>query len=362
MDVSQIINLANWSSENLPEISSSYGQLHQALDHNARQAQKQPLRDHLNGLTSLLKKMSFEHLTNEEIDLLRDLDTLKYLGQPGVEFVGDTVTTSDFDPASAATDIQAAVNNINQTVQKLKNSRASLSELGLEMLEDELILGELPLVRVRFKEEAALEDVSLLKNWTANWYDIARGAALSVGETPQSVKVVGAANGSVIITLATAASVTTVLAIIAKNAGRIASEVLSIANDIEDFRHKKRLNKVIEDELKRQQTAVQETGVEDTLSEIKETVPQLIENEVDNALRKSITKYFDFYKKGGDVDFIPPRIQPDTEDEDSEDQALLDQIAHQAQENERLVGVIEEVRAQHAELLKLVHHDIDEDV
>lgn len=355
MDVSQVINLATWVADNLPQVSESYGQLHQKLDHNARQPQKEPLRDQLRNLTDLLGKMSFEHLTNEELDLLRNLETLQYLGRPGWKFVKDTITTSDFDPASAATDIQVAMQNINETIQKIKNTGNALRELGLEELNEELVMMELPLVRVRFKEQASVDDVTLLKKWTADWYDIARGAALSVGETPQCVKVVGANNGSLIVTLGTIASVTMVLAIIAKNAGRIASEVLSIANDIEDFRHKRRLNKVIEDELKRQQAKVQETGIEDTLIEIKQAVPQLIENEVDNALRKSITKYFDFYKKGGDVDFIPPRVQPDENNEEAEDQELLDQIKHQAQENEKLVRVIEDVRAQQAEILKLVH-------
>lgn len=359
MDVSQVINLATWVADNLPQVSKSYGQLHQKLDHNAKQPQKEPLRDQFQHLTKLLDAMSFEHLTNEELDLLRDLETLQYLGCLGWKFVNDTITTSDFDPASAAADIQVAMQNINGTIRKLKNTQGALRELGLEMLNDELVMMELPLVRVRFKEQASVDDVTRLKKWTADWYDIARGAALSVGETPQSVKVVGANNGSVIVTLGTIASVTMVLAIIAKNAGRIASEVLSIANDIEDFRHKRRLNKVIEDELKRQQAMVQETGIEDTLTEIKQSVPELIENEVDNALRKSITKYFDFYKKGGDVDFIPPRVQPDEPDEEVEDQELLDQIAHQAQENEKLVRVIEDVRAQQAEILKLVHHKDD---
>lgn len=177
---------------------------------------------------------------------------------------------------------------------------------------------------------------------------------MSVGEPPQSVKVVGASNGSVIVTLTAVASVTIVLAIIAKNAGRVASEVLSIANDIEDFRHKKRLNTIIEDELKRQQTFVQDTGTEDTIAEIKSAVSLQIEHETEAVLRKSVSKYFDFYAKGGDVDFIPPRHLPEP-DEENEDGALIAEIAVQAQENDRLIGVIEAVRTQQAEILQLIN-------
>ncbi|PRZ48316.1 hypothetical protein [Tritonibacter scottomollicae] len=361
MDVSQVINLAAWVGENLPKISAGYSQLHKKVHHNAQQAQKEPLRDELNNLCNLLDEMSFKRLTNEEIDLLRNLETLQYLGDLGCRFVNQTISTSDFDPVSAATDLQAAIQKINETTQKFKKTHTAMYDLGLELLDDEHAVMQLPLVRVRFKEEASVDDIAKLKKWTADWYDIARGAALSVGETPQDVKVLSANNGSIIVTLGTVATVTTVLAVIAKNAGRIASEVLSIANDIEDFRHKRRLNKVIEEELIRQQTEVQENGIEDTLTEIKETVPNLIEKEVDNALKKAITKYFDFYKKGGDVDFIPPRSEPDAAEGNEDDQGFLEQIDHQAQENEQLVALIEQVRSQQAEIKQLVHHRVNQD-
>lgn len=355
MDTSQVTNLAIWVENHLPDISNKYRVVSQILDHNAKQAQKQPFREELEDLTNSLARMNFEHLTNEEVDLLKEMETLQYLGERGRKFVNGTFTTSEFDPATAASDLREGVESIDSTIQKFDIALDALSELGLEYLDDDQTNLEFPLVRVRFKDKASIEDIAKLKKWAADWHDIARGVAMSVGETPQSVRIVGANNGSIIVTLTTVASVTIVLAIIAKNSGRIAAEVLGIANDIEDFRHKRRLNKVIEDELKNQQTKVQETGVEDTLKEIKETFPDLIKGEVENALKKSITKYFDFYKKGGDVDFIPPRSQRD-DDDIVEDQELIEQIAAQSEENQRLVGVIEEVRAQQAEILQLVNY------
>lgn len=356
MDISQVLNLATWVAENLPQVLRSYRKLQQKLDHNAKQPQKEPLREELSNLTQLLDSMSFEHLTNEEVDLLEELEALQYLGHPGWNFVQQTITTSDFDPASAAADFQIAIQILDNTIQKFDTAQNAIRQLGFENFSDEQAMLELPLVRVRFKEDASIKDIALLKKWTTEWFDIARGAALSVGETPQTVKVVSANNGSIILTLGTIASVTMVLAIIAKNAGRIASEYLSIANDIEDLRHKRRLNQVIEEELRRQQDAVQKSGVEDTLREISDSVQGAIENEVANALRKAITKYFDFYKKGGDVDFIPPRAQLEQSAEDVDDEKFLLKTAEQAQENEKLVQVIEEVRAQQAAILQLVHN------
>ena len=361
MEVSQVLNVADWYLETIPAISKRYNALKKKLDHNKSQPQKEPLREELDDLIEALEAMYFDLLTNEELDLLGSLNALQYLGHQGARFVSATVRTSDFDPASAASDISTATQVLNSTQSKFDQARTQLRELGLERDNDEGELIELPLIRVRFKDGAAVDDVTLLKKWISDWFDISRGAALAAGEKPHSVKVVGASNGSVIITLGTIASVTMILAVIAKNAGRIAHEYLSIANDIEDLRQKKRLNKVIEDELKQQQTSLHETGVEDTLSEIKETVPLTIEQEVDNALRKSIEKYFSFYQKGGDVDFIPPRTGEEYAEEGEEDQNVIAQIQAHADENDRLVDLIENVRAQEAEIKELTNHTAVDD-
>lgn len=362
MEVSQVLNVADWYLETIPTIGKRFNALKKKLAHNASQPQKEPLREELDSLIAHLEAMHFDLLTNEELDLLRSLDALQYLGHQGALFVIETVKTSDFDPASAANDISVAEQVLSSTQSKFDQARNQLRELGLERDDDEGELIDLPLVRVRFKDGAAVDDIALLKKWIVDWFDISRGAAMAVGETPQSVKVVGASNGSVIITLGTIGSVTMILAMIATNAGRIAREYLSIANDIEDLRQKKRLNKVIEDELKQQQTRLHETGIEDTLNEIKDTVPQMIEQEVENALRKSIERYFSFYKKGGDVDFIPPRSRVEDTEEGEEDQDVIDQIRAHAGENDRLVELIENVRAQQAEIKQLTNHAAMDDL
>jgi len=343
MDVSQIINLAEWYRSNVPPVTKIYSQLQQKLQHNAQQAQKQPLRDDLENLLTALGEISFERLTNEELDLLHKHEVLQFLGYHGQKFVNSTVSTSEFDPVSAAADMNKALGNLNNALNRLNSVQTALSELQLDLHEIDEQYSDFPLVRVRFKENASLNDVVSLKKWIADWYDITRGAALSVGETPEAVRVVGANNGSVIITLASVATVTTVLAIIAKNAGRIVGEGLSIANDIEDLRHKKRLNKVIEDELKKQQAEIKENGVADTIAELKSSLPNLVSKSIDNELKKSVEKYFKFYESGGDVDFIPPRVEA-TESDDDSDVALLETIAQHSDENQLLSNAISDFR------------------
>ncbi|MEX0306033.1 MAG: hypothetical protein AB3N12_01490 [Ruegeria sp.] len=355
MDTSQVINLANWADENLPEITSAFDELQSTLQHNASQSKQREVRSSYQRLSTRLARMSFEGLTNEEIDLIREFGALNFLGGRGTEFLEQIAQTRNFDPASAAADVAMGAQVLNDFLKKSTTARDAILEIGLTAQSSAQDKQEFPLIRVRFKDKASVDDVTLLKKWSTDWYDITRGAALSVGEAPEAVRVVGANNGSIIITLSTVASVTFILAIVAKNAGRIASEVLSIANDIENLRHKKHLNKVIEKELQRQQETAQERGIETTLAEIKEAVPELISKHADNELRKSITKYFDFYEKGGDVDFIPARKNSDEQNKVGNAVRYSKQISKEAQENERLIEVISEVRKQEAYLKQLTH-------
>lgn len=50
-----------------------------------------------------------------------------------------------------------------------------------------------------------------------------------------------------------------------------------------------------------------------------------------------------------------PRRHLPEPDEENEDGALIAEIAVQAQENDRLIGVIEAVRTQQAEILQLIN-------
>jgi hypothetical protein len=305
MDISQVINLASWYGDYCDDFIGKYTQLKNILDHNATQPQKQPVREQLSDLITTLENLPVEALTNEELTKLSDLGVLQYLSKEGAKFVRNTVTSGDFDPASAAADITLAVETLTQRKQQFTGLFKSLTGLEFEKDFDEELSNQTA-IRVRFQGDASISDVALLKKWSADWYDIMRGVAMSVGERPEQVKVVGAANGSIVLVLAGAASVTLVLAVIAKNIEKIVYEVLKITNAIEDLRHKKILNREIEKQLINQQKKIQDDGVVSTVAAVNEALPELMTKEIEAVLTKSVQKYVTFTDKGGDVDFIEP--------------------------------------------------------
>lgn len=358
MDITQVIHLASWYGDYSDDFIGKYTQLHNVLDHNSKQPQKQPVREPLSDLTTTLNNLPVEALTNEELTKLSDLGVLQYLGIEGARFVQDTVTSGDYDPASAAADIASAVNTLTQRKQQFSGLFKALTglEFGIDFDEE---LNNQTAIRVRFRGDASIADVVLLKRWSTDWYDIMRGVAMSVGERPEQVKVVGAANGSIVLVLTGAASVTLVLAVIAKNIGKIVHEVLKIANAIEDLRHKKILNREIEKQLLIQQKKTQDEGVASTVAAVNEVLPEPMSNEIEAALTKSVKKYVAFTDKGGDVDFIEPWGGAEYDrDEGVEEVSALEGTSAELR---LLHETIEEVRQTNAETKQLSYLVDDDD-
>ncbi|MGB6118756.1 MAG: hypothetical protein WBF87_11080 [Mesorhizobium sp.] len=349
MDVEQLINLSNWYVRKIKPILKSYQDLSTVLSHNASQPNKQPVREHLANLTASLEQTPLELLSSEEISHLDEIGVLKYLGPSGLAFVNETVTSGDFDPASASSDISAAIQRITELQGYFRELLTNLSNVGF-VTEDaeQLAVGE-SLIRVRFQNDASIRDVQLLKKWSVDWYDIARGVAMCVGESPNDVKVVGASKGSIILTLAATASVTFLLAKIAKHVGAIAHEGLKVAGAVESLKQQKLHTAAIEAQLKENLKKTEEGMIESTVAEVVKSLPKPINGDTKTALVKAVEKFSSFTDKGGDVDFVvaeTPEEDPDVAADD------LKEIIAQTKE---IQEVVNEIRAQNAEIRRLTH-------
>lgn len=355
MDVSQIMSLAIWYERNIPNVVSNYRQLVKVLENNANQPQKLPVREPLDALKKVLVDLPLDVLTNEEISKLDTLGALPFLGQKGAIFADNTVTSGEYDPASAAADMKNAHEQVNHLQQHFIEVKNALVQLQFdEAFESKF--NELPIIRVRFQGDAAIADVQMWKKWATDWFIIARGAAMCVGQNPNDVRVVGASNGSIIFTLAATATVTLVLASIVKNVGSIVHEVLKISNAIEDLRHKRMLSEIIESELKRQQKELKESGVKRTVEAVKGEHPKLVQGEVENNLKTSVEKYLNFNNKGGDVDFLPPAESADDKVDAEEKPEEASDVEGLATELRQLREMVAEVRNQQAEIRLLTHN------
>lgn len=319
MNVTELYRFAKWLEEYGRAAHSKYNKLHAILQHNATQPNKQPVRDSLEGLVGTLTSLPMNELTAQQFSLLKHFEIADLLGEKGADFVRRTIDTSEFDPASAASDISNAQQAIAKTLDIVGQWGNAYEKLALpsELSDPE---PDRHIVRVQFQYEASIEDVPAWRASSDDWLTIARGVAMCVGEAPEDVKVVGATSGSIILELASSAAWVTLFAFIYRQLSYVVRDGLRIANAVADLKHKKMLYKEVEKAFEDERKKLEEGGLKKAISEVKKKLPRNIEQDKVLALTKAMEKFFNFYKKGGEVDFVEPSEEK-VDDEEGEDEA-----------------------------------------
>lgn len=341
MDTRELFSLCQWFIDHGTPAARHYGELQSALQHNATQQQKQPVRDQLNQLLSTLRSMPMHELSDDQIYLLEGQNVIHLIGTTGAKRVEKIVKSARFDPASANTDVQQMHQAMNEALQNFTSVKDSLSKID-DFEADQSDFDQMT-IRIHFKDTAAISDVAAWKEWSNEWFDIVRGIAMCVDEAPENVKVLGARQGSIIMILGATAAVTKLLLMISNHLTKIALNGLQVANGFEDFKQKVKLNKAQIEALEKSIADTEKNAIKDLVKETKDSLPNKINGEQANALEKSITKFQTFTQKGGEVDFLAPPDPDDAEDEElSEDEAQ--QITEVRETLEELRNIREETR------------------
>lgn len=322
MNVNEVIGLAQWLNDHVQPALNVYEQLTAAMEQNANNGSKVPLREHLDAVEHALLAMPIEQLSFQQTDTLDEVNVFQLLGEKGWRFVERTVKEGNFDPASAATDIRNAKQTVEKAVTLFNAARKALSAVGIQG-EDEFESSTKVTVRIHFKEAVEISNVVQLKNRTADWYDISRGLAMAAGERPEDVEVKGATNGSVIIILGATLTVATLIALIMKQVASTVKSSMEIAHTLQDWKMRKVADSEVERVLLERRKRIEDSGTEEALKLVKEKIGGEMVGDVQNALQKSIEKMFSFASKGGEVDLLPP---PEPTEDEEVDDAIVEAV------------------------------------
>lgn len=348
MNVNELYDFANWLRKQTEFIRPKYEAVHRLLQHNATQANKQPLEEPLAELDKGITSVPFNQLNSEQVRLLSAYGIDNYFGRKAQAFVAGTITKSNFDPATAATNFQSAI----EALQKASERAASLVA-AFDGIED-WTGGDLPpdedfvQVRVEFRDEAAITNMVEWKQWAAKWYDIARGIGMAAGEAPENVRILGATKGSIVLTLATTYSVALILGGIFKVITKRASELLKLAHSMEDLKRKQLLNKELESAFKKRSDEIKSGGTSEAIAEVNRLATAEKNGELDKVIEKAVKELFDFGTRGGDLDFVSPEPpEPDAEGDAGDSVRLSKDIRE----------LIEEIRSYKEEAKLLPYSD-----
>ncbi|MBT9383491.1 hypothetical protein KM176_06445 [Pseudooceanicola sp. CBS1P-1] len=331
MDVNEFIGLAKWMNDRVNPAMSLYEQLAKSMEQNTSNGSKVPLREHLDAVQNALLKMPLSQLSYQQTDLLDEMEVGDLLGAKGWRFVERTVKEGNYDPASAATDIRKAKQRLDSALQQFKKIRLSLSEVGIKG-EPDYETSDKVTVRVRFKDAVEIGNVTQLKKWSTEWYDISRGLAMAAGERPEDVEVKGASTGSLILILGTTLSVASIIALIMKQIASTVKSSMEIAHTLQDWKMRKVADAEVERVLLARRKSVEDGGVQDALELVREKIGERIAGDVENALKKSIEKMFRFTSKGGELDMLPPPKPADDEELDDTVAEAINTITENVEE------------------------------
>lgn len=337
MHIRELHDLARWFEQNFvgPRVLKQYNALLAALNANVQAgAAKQAVETPKNQLQNTLRLISTASLTEEQRELLYEMGVGQALGPDGAGALDDILTRAPIDPVTAAQKVQAIVRQLDAAVKKFEGIKSALQ--GIE--DEPLDRGGGVLLRVRFRGEAAIENVKDLREWANHWFDIGRGIAMAQNTAPEDIRVVGASTGSIIIELMVAYGIAKLTSAILLEALRVAERVLQIRAQAEQVRTLHLANDRLAQQIEAEAEQERQTRIEQVVKNVSGQVEN-IDGEKQIALTKSIEKLVNFTEKGGKIDYVVPSIAA----ADADASNTADDLKELAQVFEQIRGLEEKV-------------------
>ncbi len=313
MQVSELHQLTDWIEEHIKErnILDSYHSLHHRLQENAQQGQQQqPFENEKKQLLLALKNTPLDQLTIIQLEFLHAMGIGTHVGPASVKDVEDILFRNVIDVATAASKIAEKIQSISEGIRKSDSIREGLGEYDAP---DDDIGDDEVLVRVIFSNDASISNVVNLKEWSRQWHDIARGIAMMHNAPPEDVKIIGAGRGSVIIELVVNCGIAATIMTIVRQAFDIAKRYAEIKYIAERTRAAKIRNNRIASQIEAEAEKEKNEAIEKIASKIK-SAGKKKDGETSNALQRSVKNLVEFLSKGGELDWVIPEEEDETED------------------------------------------------
>jgi hypothetical protein len=238
-------------------------------------------------------------LSPEQREFLWKISLRNHIGEEGASELEDI-----FKDGLDLTAITSSIANIAKEVGSAVE-RASQIKAGLDGLVEPLApLTEEALIKVVFRGGAAIENIVDLRRWASEWHDIGRGIAMVANASPEEIRVVGAKNGSIIITLAATYAVAQVAATVILKSLEIVEKVMNLRKIHAEIKSLDISNKSLADEARKAVLDESESGAENAAENAMQELGLVLDGEQRAVLQKSVKRLISFIEKGGSVDVV----------------------------------------------------------
>lgn len=350
MQVEELFDLAAWVIREIQtkELVQKYQNLQNILQQNSRANQQQtPFEEEKSKLLGALTGVPLSELTIGQINVLSDLSILPNVGKEGVDLVEDVLYRNAIDVASAAKRIAKCIQELSEGVQWCQQQKDLLHKIISD--ESVAIAEDMVLLRVRFVGDADIENLTELKKWSAQWWEIGRGISMAYGKSPEDISVVGASKGSIIVSLLTDLQIAGTVSVVIYGALKIVEKYYTIKRTIQEVKGLELANKAAEKELEDAAKSHKDEGIKRI---VEETIKELgVKSEgKKNEISKATKNLVNFIILGGEVDLIIP---DEAEDDDEEEG---NESSGQRKVRDGLRVQFQKVRKLEKEVKQLEHH------
>ncbi len=320
MNVVELYNLAKWVEAEVEDANllNQYSELYVLFKQNSNRF-RVLFEKEKNTLIETLKGINIKNLTKDQEAFLNELEISFAIGLQGVKPIEDILFLNQVNIETADQEFKRIINPLTAGISRMTDISNGLrgrvqDEIG--EYQDEV------LIRVGFLDNASMSNIEDFKKWGEEWYKIGYGIAMAHGVKPQDIKIVGATRGSVILDIIASHPITITMGSIVFLSLTVTNKILNITKAIQQIKKigleaelLKRNISDLEDTAKKEK----EDGINNIAAlQIKKLgLKKNIDGDKIAALVWSITALFDFNEQGGEVNFIPPKQEANSDEKDA---------------------------------------------
>lgn len=354
MQILEVYKLAEWyeyAVENIG-ILDNYSDLHIAVEKNVANSIKTPFEKEKKELIDNLRAIDFNVLTLEQIELLDRMKVYSLLGEQGEKNLVQVFNDNGVDIASISEHLRDYAETLSAAKEYFCDIKNNIKEYFPVDAIEELNDGQ-HIIRVYFKDNAAITSLEDFKDYGRKWYDIGRCIAIATETAPEDIKVIGAEKGSIIINLVTTTLVVGLISKVILEVLKVTQRFLDIKKTLLDIENLKLNNKKIEEDLKEELESEKEAGIDSIVETIAKEYNIESDGEKRNNLKIAIKLLLEFSDDGGKLDFVHNDLSE--EEEDGQEDSVSKQFR---QEIEILDSNLAEIRKLENSI-KLLSNNLD---
>ena len=207
MDTLQLYRLAIWHQENIKNRNfiSSYDQFISWCNecvtnrntHNYYHIFSRNLKAIKDKTLELHNSLDIKYITSQERNILDKLNISDFVLQSPIDTY-DRVANNGNGISSLISILTEQRDNLTRAENYFQQTSTMYSEIFEYTPEQYFNFEDENVIKIKFKDNAAISNVSDLKFWAEKWYKISRGFSGVVDGSPEDFKVSGAANGSIV--------------------------------------------------------------------------------------------------------------------------------------------------------------------